>query len=226
MNVRDPFGLHHKQKSALSILRTTAVNTAAQFAEKAVDAGIQAIDKGKQAVQEIQHDITQRLPDDMGFTIPKNVPSFDNPQRHLEDRVWGNPNASYRGSAHGAGSGNGILGGVQDRMGDMFDRRGGLPMYKDKPYGYGPGRSKPIWKKKRCLGFVLVILGMLYFSGILGGGGIHDLPNAQRPLWGWLNQNTGDSKHANWDRRRELVVEAFELSWDSYKRYAWGTFFW
>ncbi|KAH7031162.1 family 47 glycosyl hydrolase [Microdochium trichocladiopsis] len=220
MNVRDPFGLHQKQKSALSILRTTAVNTAAQIAEKAVDAGIQAIDKGKQAVQDLQ-DLHQQS--DMAFSLPKNVPSFDHPQRHLEDRVWGNPNASYRGSAaRGGGSnGNGILGGVQDRMGDMFDRKGGLPMYKDKPYGYGPGRPKPLWRKKRFLGFILVILGLLYFSGVLGGGQ-HDIPNAQRPLWGWLNQNTGDTKHANWDRRRELVVEAFELSWDSYKRYAWG----
>jgi len=42
--------------------------------------------------------------------------------------------------------------------------------------------------------------------------------------WGWLAQEEGGKK-VDWLERRERVVEAMELSWDAYERYAWGGLF-
>jgi len=41
--------------------------------------------------------------------------------------------------------------------------------------------------------------------------------------WDWAREKDGKAKNkADWLKRRERVVEAFELSWDAYERYAWG----
>lgn len=210
MNVRDPFGLH--RKSALSILKTTASRAAVDFTERAVEAGIHALEKSKQAVDDF----------DMSFSVPKNVPSFSNPQRLVEDRVWGS-SATARGgraSLH-HNKHTGILGGVQDRVGSLFDDRNGLPMYKDKPYAYPPSqRARPIWRRKRFLGFVLLLLSLLYYFGAFGRH--HDTVVSAKPIWGWLTSGSEPEKVADWPKRRERVVEAFTLSWDAYERYAWG----
>ncbi|EAQ93322.1 hypothetical protein CHGG_01557 [Chaetomium globosum CBS 148.51] len=72
--------------------------------------------------------------EDMSFAIPKNVPSFSNPQRQLEDHVWGASQSRQRSAAS-------LVGGVQDFLGGGggSNSRAGLPMYKDKPYMYPPG---------------------------------------------------------------------------------------
>lgn len=166
--IRDPFKIHEK-----TVFKTTAFRTAPNSREATAHAGANALD--------------------MSFSMPKNVPSFNNPQRDLEDRFWGS----------GASS----------------NRKGGLPMYKDKPYAQSPDR--PMWRRKRTVGiFTLVVLALLYFMGFLSRDGYKKKVNTD---WSWMNESQEKGK-ADWGNRRERVVEAFQISWDAYERYAWGTF--
>ncbi|RDL36615.1 alpha-1,2-Mannosidase [Venustampulla echinocandica] len=207
MNVRDPFNLH--RSPAFSILRVSATRAAATVTQRVVDAGAQAIESGKQVVEDMS-----------AFSIPKNVPSFTNPQRELENRVWGASGVTARsGGSHSHG---GLMGGVQDRVGGFFERdRGDLPMYKDKPYSYAASRRhRPIWKRKRTMGLVgLLILSALYLFGFFGG----DTPTSKRATstWNWLHKPE-EGSNVDWLDRRERVKEAFMLSWDAYERYGWG----
>ncbi|KAH8737117.1 glycoside hydrolase family 47 protein [Ilyonectria robusta] len=128
---------------------------------------------------------------EMSFSMPKNLPAFANPQRDLEDRVWGS----------GARSGHSK----------------GLPMYKDKPYGRLPSHT-PFWKRKRVVGLAAIVFFVLYWRGFFSlGTSKQDAPKD----WSWMSFSK-EEKVADWNERREHVVDAFELSWDSYKRYAWG----
>lgn len=208
MNVRDPFGLH--RKSALSILKTTVPRAAVDYTERAVGASINAIEKSKQAIDEFE----------MSFSVPKNVPSFSNPQRLVEDHVWGSSAHARGGKA--SSHKTGMLGGVQDRVGGLFDNRNtSLPMYKDKPYAYPVSqRARPIWRRKRVVGAVLLLLLLLYYFGAFGRH--HDTVASSGPIWAWLTSSSDSGKTADWSGRRDRVVEAFELSWDAYERYAWG----
>ncbi|KAK8056699.1 Mannosyl-oligosaccharide 1-2-alpha-mannosidase [Apiospora rasikravindrae] len=184
--IRDPFNIHRNPASGLAIIRNTATRAATDLGEKAVEASINAIEKGKQAV------------DDMAFSIPKNVPSFSNPQRQLEDRVWGN-------------------GGRSSNF--LNPDRNALPMYKDKPYAYPPSqRSRPLWRRKRVIGIFFLVVVFLYH---FGGFSKHHDTFTSRPSWSWLKK-TESGANVNWMERREHVVDAFKVSWDSYHRYAWG----
>lgn len=130
----------------------------------------------------------------MAFSIPKNVPSFENRHRDLEDRFWGSGASSKKG----------------------------LPMYKDKPYGYSPyEQRRPLWKRKRVIGFLtFIVLTLLYWTG--SSSKKQQSQKSTVPTdWSYSGLSQDDKK-ANWDHRRDRVVEAFELSWDAYRRYAWG----
>lgn len=217
MNVRDPFNIH--RRSALSILKTSAAQAAAGVTERAVEVGVHAIEKSKQAVEDLDLD--------MSFNIPKNVPSFGDPQRVIEDHIWGNTAVTARAGAGARGNRahTNILAGVQDRVGGLFDNKNAntLPMYKDKPYAYPPSqRVKPLWRRKRVLGAILVLLSILYFFGVFQRGKEADKVATSPPFWGFLSKDTGHGKKVDWDIRREMVVDAFSLSWDAYERYAWG----
>ncbi|ORY56687.1 family 47 glycosyl hydrolase [Pseudomassariella vexata] len=203
MNVRDPFNLH-RHSSAISILRTTATRAAAGITEKAVEAGVNAIEVGKQAVE------------DMSFTIPKNVPSFANPQRMAEDRFFGS-GATSSLTARNKGGGGSSLGGFFE--GGQNSQT--LPMYKDKPYAYPPSqRHRPLWRRKSTGGFILVLVALLYYFGVFSRH--HESGLSRSASWSnWL-QGPEPESHADWLHRRERVVEAFELSWDAYERYGWG----
>ncbi|KND89430.1 Mannosyl-oligosaccharide 1,2-alpha-mannosidase [Tolypocladium ophioglossoides CBS 100239] len=146
---------------------------------------------------------------DMSFSIPNNVPNFGAPHRDLEDRAW---------AAVARRGGGGIINEVQGRVAGFFDQEE-LPMYKDKPYAYAPSmRRRTWWRRKRILGTIaLGILTLLYLMRFIGPGQRRKSTSA----WSWigLSQEKGSS---NWDERRQHVVEAFELSWDAYERYAWG----
>lgn len=137
----------------------------------------------------------------MPFAIPKNVPSFDDPQRSLEDRAW----ASIPGRA-------------VTRANGYFGHEKTLPMYKDKPYHYDPSQKERRWfSKKRVWGVaVLIFTFFLWLSGYFekkpGAGGL-------RSSWKWVGS---DYNSVDWDQRRESVVEAFKLSWDSYAQNGWG----
>ncbi|KAI1243737.1 hypothetical protein MGN70_013603 [Eutypa lata] len=210
MNVRDPFNLH--RRSALSILQTTAARAAVGVTERAVEVGAHAIEKSKQAVEDLDLD--------MSFSIPKNVPSFGNPQRVVEDHIWGNSAVTSR---VGAGA-RATAASVQDRVGGLFDNKNTLPMYKDKPYSYPPSqRVKPLWRRKRVFGVVFALLSLLYFLGVFQGRNEDkDDKSASPAFWGFLSKDTGTGKKVDWNMRREMVVDAFTLSWDAYERYAWG----
>ena len=139
---------------------------------------------------------------DMSFGVPRNVPNFNTGDRDLEDHAWS--------SLRGAGAR------VQDRVTGLFEKET-LPMYKDKPSSYAPSyRRRPWWRKKRVFGtLVLTILSVLYLFGFFSSSS--DKPS--RPAWSWMGLETDK---VDWEERRGRVVEAFELSWDTYERYAWG----
>jgi mannosyl-oligosaccharide alpha-1,2-mannosidase len=205
MNVRDPFNL--RRSSALTILRGTATQAAASLAQKVLETGAQAIESGKQAAEEMS-----------SFSIPKNVPSFTNPQRELENRVWGSSGVTARSAASHQ---NGGLGSVQDRLGGFFEKNRDLPMYKDKPFTYvSSRRRKPWWKRRRLLALIgLFIMFGLYLLGVIGE---ETAPKQAKDRWNWLKR-PGETGKIDWLSRRERVVDAFKLSWDAYERYAWGT---
>ncbi|KAL2129078.1 hypothetical protein VTI74DRAFT_8270 [Chaetomium olivicolor] len=166
---------------------------------------------------------------DMSFTVPKNVPSFSNPQRQLEDRLWASASSFSRQRATAGGTTNNIISGVQDLL---SPNRAALPMYKDKPYMYPPGRGgpgaawkRPLYRRKRTCGFLmLVVMTLLWWTGMFAGH--HEKAVGKLGEWGWLRQEeegtTGRRGKVDWLERRQRVVEAMELSWDAYERYAWG----
>jgi endoplasmic reticulum Man9GlcNAc2 1,2-alpha-mannosidase len=201
MNARDPFNLH--ANPALNVLRITAAQAALGIRDRAVAAGTQVLQKGLQTVE------------DMSFNVPRNVPSFSNPQRQFEDQIWTSSGMTARGGPRA----NGLLDNVQGRVGNFLDpNRNGLPMYKDKPYPHSQ-RRKPLYRRKRVLALLgLAIVGVLYYFGFLGD---HQEFGASVRQWTWLRKGE-KGKKVDWLKRRERVVEAFELSWDAYERYAWG----
>lgn len=225
-----------------------AVGAVAEVAEAAAKEVERALDQGFQSQEDLESQplVGPPIPPPAGeteeeeeddnpenqmasFSIPRHVPSFTDPARQAEDRLWAAATRQRAGPSSGGGGGGGVLGGVQDKVsGFMNPDRRSLPMYKDKPYGYGPGgaggRPRPLLRKKRVLGFLtLLVLGMLWFTGMFDDH--HERARAKLGDWGWLSGDTKVGKKADWSRRRERVVEAMELSWDAYERYAWGMFF-
>lgn len=167
----------------------------------------------------------------MSFAVPKHVPSsFGNPQqRELEDRLWAASRAQQQQQHQHNQRHGGVFGGVQGRVGGFFDpaRRAALPMYKDKPYAYPPShRNRPIYQTKRGVGFLfLAVLGLFYLGGAFDR---HGEEKATTPLraWSWpakgSKATTAAGGKVDWSERRARVVDAFELSWAAYERYAWG----
>ena len=90
MNVRDPFNLRRTtaETPAFNVVRATAAQAAVGIREKAVEVGANALERGRQAVE------------DMSFTVPKNVPSFGNPQRLAEDQLWASSGVTARSAGH------------------------------------------------------------------------------------------------------------------------------
>lgn len=210
MNVRDPFNLH--RSSAYDILRGTARQAAANVTQRVREAGVQAIESGSKA-----YEAGKQTLEEMSFSVPKNVPSFTDPQRDLENRVWGSSAVNARSPSNG-----GIISGVQDRVGNFFyENNRDLPMYKDKPYAYVSRRHQRSWRGKRTFGIGgIFLLCALYFLGFFR----HDAAaNAKaKEAWSWMHRPEKSTQNTNWLGRRERVVEAFTLSWDAYSRYAWG----
>lgn len=159
--------------------------------------------------------------EDMSYSVP----SFSAPQREMDNRVWGASGVSARTAQQ-----KGVINEVQNKVGDFFERgRGDLPMYKDKPYSYASSRrQRPAWKRKRNFGFAgLVVLFVLYFTGAFSDapntdGVAKDSVEKGKDLFGWLKSPEKEGSQVDWLERREKVKDAFTLSWDAYKRYAWG----
>ncbi|KAK6362723.1 mannosyl-oligosaccharide alpha-1,2-mannosidase [Orbilia blumenaviensis] len=185
----------------------------------------------------------------MAFSIPRNVPSFTNPQRQSEDSYW-----ASSGSVHKSTAGT-----VQNRIGGIFKSATGgsadLPLYKDKPYyssttsTYGYRRRKrDMFLRKRVAVLAIVFFGAVYwmFSGSsstassdiedsLGSSPSSNDDLQQLPVinseperkGGWFTSKDPKKKSTGtpekvWLERRERVKDAFMLSWDAYRTYAWG----
>lgn len=239
----------------INLLRATASQVATQVTERVAETAAEAIERGKQAVDGLNQNLREQRerakekkdddyhpeseePDhtqddveqekDMSFTIPKNVPSFSNPQRTLEDRVWGASGVTARTSRGGGG----IVGDGLDKVGDFLNpTRGQLPMYKDKPYGYPSSRRRPLYRRKSFMAWVLImVVAVAWWLGLFGQDGYDRIPSSLKAS-SWLQKEDTEVKgEIDWLKRREKVVGAFELSWDSYERNAWGmwppTTFW
>ncbi|KAL7802020.1 family 47 glycoside hydrolase [Trichoderma aethiopicum] len=172
--------------------KATALRAAHEIKEAATQAGANALE--------------------MSFSLPKHVPDFGDPSRALEDRAWAA--LSRRGGGGGGGGKTGFFESSSDS----------LPMYKDKPYAYAPSmRLRPWWRRKKVLGTIAAaVMFVLYLMGFFSS----DEPEAMKKKssgsafsWLGLSQEKGG---VDWDERRKSVVEAFEVSWDAYERYAWG----
>ena len=155
----------------------------------------------------------------MSFSLPKNVPRFDNDQRTYENIYWG---ASKRTPQNGHVA-NGMQA-VTTPLNSLFDSKS-LPMYKDKPYSYASSRRYvPVFRRKR------VLFGALLSVLTFGCWWLFLRPAERAPsqgksdTWSWLKKTSGPAP--NWDYRREAVKEAFKISWDGYANNAWGTFDW
>ena len=193
--IRDPFDIHRK-----NVFKATAFQKIQNFKDTAAHVGATALD--------------------MSFNIPRNVPNFAAPHRNLEDKAWAGLSARSKATAPGGGGGGGILGGVQSKVSGYFENEDELPMYKDKPYGHS---RKRWWRKKRVISaLILGLLTFLYLTGIIGGRDETRVSRSNKSTWTWLGMSRASST-LDWDERRKSVVEAFELSWDTYARYAWGT---
>jgi len=149
----------------------------------------------------------------MSFSLPKNVPKFDNDQRAYENVYWG---ASKRSPQ------NGHANGIGSSLNGFFDKDS-LPMYKDKPYSYASSRRHvPILKRRRVwLGGVLSLCAFfLYWTYLWPSGHTSgETRSGGKSTWNW----TGKSGSApDWDLRRDAVKEAFKISWDGYAKHAWG----
>ncbi|TLD22815.1 hypothetical protein PspLS_07632 [Pyricularia sp. CBS 133598] len=155
----------------------------------------------------------------MSFAVPKHVPSFTNPQRDLEDRLWASarPGNNNRGKQ---GGGGGVLGNVGGYF-DSSKRNASLPMYKDKPYAYPPShRQRPVYRRKSGFLLLLLAVGALFY--FFGGESHKERVRAPLRKLSWLSNDKKALREADWLKRRDHVVEAFELSWAAYERYAWG----
>lgn len=262
-SLRDPFNLRRNLINSgaptaanaltqLNLLRATATQVATQVTEKVTESAVEAIERGKQAVEDINQNLRERereqrerykekkddddddhthegnahQDEDMSFTVPKNVPSFSNPQRALEDRLWASSGVTARsGGQRGGGATGGIIGEGLDKVGGFLTSNRGatLPMYKDKPYAYPhSSRPRPFYRQKRCMAwFLLMVVAVAWLFGFFGQDKYDRIPSLKTSDWLKTEKDSPSAK-VDWLGRREKVVGAFESSWDAYKRYAWG----
>ena len=201
-SLRDPFAIRSKPPLAILVQRLASPTTDSNTKLPTVE----AIAENTQAKHE-------SVAEPMAFAVPRHVPSFDNPDREREDRVW----SAVTGVP--ARGGNTALGNITGAASSLFKDKG-LPMYKDKPYYYTSShRRTRIWKRKRYWGVFLIAIFGLYWLGFLSGDGqpkgMQFLKGAKSP---WKSEDV-----INWEERRDKVKQAFLQSWEGYERNAWGT---
>ncbi|KUI66943.1 Mannosyl-oligosaccharide 1,2-alpha-mannosidase [Cytospora mali] len=230
-------GTTQNARSTLNLLRTTASQVATQVSERVAETASEAIERGRQAVEELNNNLREqrereqqakdkKTDEDMSFTVPKNVPSFNNPQRALEDHLWGSSGVTARSSGQRGGPGaGGIIGeGLGKVDGFLNPNRNTLPMYKDKPYAYPLSqRNRPLYRRKSCMAIALfLVILVAYWYGLFGEEPYDRLPSLKTSGWLQAEEAKAAKGKVDWLERRQRVVEAFELSWDAYDRYAWG----
>ncbi|CAK4034478.1 glycoside hydrolase family 47 [Lecanosticta acicola] len=128
--------------------------------------------------------------------------------------------------------------GISEKMSSMFSgggRKDSLPMYKDKPYHYPPGKGGlaarlPPWARKRkalvpglmLLGVVCWWFGILspltWLAGTGKSGSILRSPKKTPRGWGLLPERP----NIDWEDRADMVRDAFKISFSGYEKYGWG----
>jgi hypothetical protein len=158
-------------------------------------------------------------PDNMGFEVPRNVPSFDAPQRAMEDHVWGGSGRSRFPQQDGG------VGAYAEKLGSAVFGEGNsggrdLPMYKDKPY-YAQRRRRGLEKYRPLLLLVGVVALLMWFLGFFSSSGT---TSSERPSSSWFSSGGKSTKtgQAVWDERKDMVRDVFQRSWEGYEKYAWG----
>lgn len=217
-SLRDPFAL--RSKPALAIL----IHKAASARTEAIEAASKIEIPTFETLAENTQAKLESLAESMAFSVPRNVPSFTNPNRELEDHSWSAATGKVHSpkSPHARSSTIGI-GNITGAAGGFFKDKE-LPMYKDKPYYYtGSYRRKKLWQRKGFWGlFVLLVVG-LYWLGIFSGDQeerTKKIPFLKGGKWQWKS-----GEGIDWEERREKVKEAFLMSWNGYEKHAWGMFF-
>lgn len=98
----------------------------------------------------------------------------------------------------------------------------GLPMYKDKPTGYGYGGSGKrgfVKSKKGVVTIALLVLGVFYWLFVPGS---NQTPAARLSTGGGWFGSKISKKESLWAKRKEAVKDAFLLSWNAYEEHGWG----
>lgn len=152
----------------------------------------------------------------MSFNLPRNVPSFDDPIRPHEDKLWA---GSKRNKSTGNGHANANVG-IAGKLGLANQKE--LPMYKDKPYNYASSNQRsPIAKKRRNLVLItLLVVGLLYWIGHATSE--RDGTKSKTTTGSWNPLAKQKSPPVDWEARRQHVKDAFKISWDSYEKHGWG----
>lgn len=142
------------------------------------------------------------LDSDMSPAVPRNLPNIEKAQRSFEDHVWGK----------------------------VTGAKNSLPMYKDKPNSYEYGgradRSKSSSKQWAWLALITsMILGMLYWQRRSQGSSLDS--RREKDSMSSLKIDMGSNvkfpkAKVDWDSRRQVVKEAFLVSWNAYEEHGWG----
>jgi hypothetical protein len=198
--VRDPFDL--RRSPASNIIRGTTAN----ITQRVKEAGTKAYDTSRQAIEDMS-----------SFSPAQNISSYATPQREMENRAWASSGVTSR--SNNGPPNAGVMSGIQDRMGGLFEKNKDLPMYKDKPYSYASSRRRrPVWQRKRVIGIaVAFFVYALYLFGFFSSSAP---AKASKDKWSFFKGK--EDIGADWLGRRERVKEAFTLSWDAYEKHGWG----
>jgi mannosyl-oligosaccharide alpha-1,2-mannosidase len=140
----------------------------------------------------------------MSFSVPRNLPNFESPQRLMENEVWGSTGRSRFSNGNGG----------------AFAFKGSgkeLPMYKDKPYNYPASKRRRSLKLWAFIVFLLVTAWFVLFGR--SSGTTRKIPTASTLLSKFSPSEKGAT---TWSARRQEVVKAMEISWSGYEKHAWG----
>lgn len=215
MNNRDPFSLR-RNTPAFGLLQSSTASLgkrAVQVSQQAAAAGAGIVEKSKTAIEEATSTSDYTKPS-MAYAPSQTGPT----QRHPD--AWQSSGQSrYNANGHADG-------GVRDKVYDMFggDRKGSLPMYKDKPYQYpGSRRKMPWFRQKRVIALILTSLaGLSWWFGILSPLSYLTSSGDAAPKKSKSWSLFGSSKIVDWDDRAEKVKDAFKMSFSDYEKHAWG----
>lgn len=228
MNSRDPFNLRRNSPAATHLFRTSAAQLR-QTATRAVAATETFIESAVSSAQS-QPNALPTAPSNMSsYGLPNGgaatANSTENWQSSQRSRFTQQSSSSYDSSEQSSGIG--------EKMSSMFaGKKESLPMYKDKPYNYPPGKGGrtflarlPPWARRRRV-IVPALVALAIFSWWIGllsplawfSSKEANPPRPKKgklPLW-------GKKEVVDWDDRADMVRETFKISFAGYEKHGWG----